>query len=107
MVGVSAMGVQLCEANGYNKYCMPCCQNSLSRNRSDFFQGRKILILVFNPFSAKPEMKDKITEFRQKTIYLTSKGKDNHTDISFKSSDDDTSLMYFNEWKSIYYKELP
>jgi len=59
------------------------------------------MIIVSAKFTAKPGMRDKIVEMSQKAIGLTRKEKGNISYTLFKSSDDDTTLMYFEEWENL------
>ncbi|NLK19930.1 MAG: antibiotic biosynthesis monooxygenase, partial [Synergistaceae bacterium] len=59
------------------------------------------MIIVTAKFTAKPGMREKIVEISQKAIELTRKEKGCISYTLFKSSDDDVTLMYYEEWESM------
>ena len=59
------------------------------------------MIIVSASFSAKPGMRDAIAEISRKAVELTRKEKGNISYTLFKSSDDDVTMMYFEEWESL------
>ena len=59
------------------------------------------MIIVTAKFTAKPGMREKIVEISQKAIGLTRKEKGCISYTLFKSSDDDATLMYYEEWESM------
>ncbi|MBL3540582.1 putative quinol monooxygenase [Aminivibrio sp.] len=59
------------------------------------------MIIVSASFTAKPGMRDAIAEISRKAIELTRQEKGNISYTLFKSSDDDVTMMYFEEWESL------
>lgn len=59
------------------------------------------MIIVTAKFTAKPGMRDKVVEISQKAIALTRKEEGNISYTLFESSDDDVTLMYFEEWETL------
>ncbi|MGI6253780.1 MAG: putative quinol monooxygenase [Aminivibrio sp.] len=59
------------------------------------------MIIVTAKFTAKPGMREKIVELSQKAIELTRKEEGCISYTLLKSSDDDKTLMYYEEWESL------
>lgn len=59
------------------------------------------MIIVTAKFTAKPGMREKIVEISQEAIALTRNEEGNISYTLFKSSDDDVTLMYFEEWETL------
>ena len=58
------------------------------------------MIIVSAKFTAKPGMKEKITEVSRNAVELTRKEKGNISYTLLSSTEDDT-FMYFEEWDSL------
>jgi quinol monooxygenase YgiN len=65
------------------------------------FGGGRNMIIVSASFTAKPGMRDAIAEISRKAVELTRQEKGNISYTLFKSSDDDVTMMYFEEWESL------
>jgi len=59
------------------------------------------MIIVSAKFTAKPGMRDRIVELSRKAVELTRKEKGNISYTLFKSTDDDVTMMYFEEWEEL------
>jgi len=59
------------------------------------------MIIVSAKFTAKPGMRDRIVELSRKAVELTRKEKGNISYTLFKSTDDDVTMMYFEEWEDL------
>ena len=59
------------------------------------------MILVSAKFKAKPGMREKVVEISRHAVECTRKEKGNISYTLYKSSDDEETLMYFEEWTDI------
>jgi len=59
------------------------------------------MILVSAKFKAKPGMREKIVEISRYAVECTRKEKGNISYTLYTSTDDEETLMYFEEWTDI------
>jgi quinol monooxygenase YgiN len=59
------------------------------------------MIIVAAKFKTKPGMRDKVAEISRHAIDCTRKEKGNISYTLYKSTDDEETLLYFEEWEDI------